>query len=267
MLDGGSRVPRLAMVDFLDAWNHGRHTPEAERAIHAVFGAHAVPVSLGVGAFCGAITTLLDPVAPGDWYTWGQTLFAVLVGSRGWQALHQADDPEPVTRPLLASAVPGILAMIAVQLLHAIGTDPMSWLAFDQLPELGLHLLGQGTWSLVLLAALMASRRWLQTLTDLFLMWVFLYVSIGVGFWIVDTIGALALWLISLPLGWVGLGFVGSALALIDQVADLAFVAGALAWVAGGAWLTASEVLPARAMGSRISYVRSLKALLQETRR
>jgi len=265
--NGWARVPRLALIDFLDAWEHGRQDADAARAIHDVFGASAVPVSVGIGLFCGAVTATLSPVEHGTWFTWGQTLFALLVGSRGWRALQRAPAPEEVVAPLLASAIPGIVAMVGLQLVAAVVADPTTWLSLGQVPELGLHALGQGTWSMVLLGALMASKRWLQTLVDLFVAWFVLYVSIGVGFWIVDMVGDLFLGALAYVLGWLGLGALGSLFQLLDELADLAFVASALAWVAGAAWITASEVLPQRVQGARHSYVRALQDFLNSTRR
>jgi hypothetical protein len=259
-------VPRLALIDVLDAWTHGRTEAAAQPVIRATFGTRPLAASVAWGVTSGLITTWFDPVSPGDWFTWGQGFFAAFVGSQGWRALRGSATPEEAVRPLLASTLPGLGAMVGVQLLLAVLIDPTAWLVEGSVAELGLHAMGQLTWSLVLLGALMASRRWLQTLVDLFVAWLVLYVSIGVTFWVFDLIGDLTLGLFTWLLSWAGLQGLGHLMQAIDGIADLAFVAGVQAWVAGAAWLTACEVLPERLLGSPTAYVRSLRDFLDTTR-
>jgi len=261
-----TQVPRLAAVDIADAWQFGHEDPEAREAIRAVFGHQSVVTSMGLGLGCAVIASYLETPVPGDWFTWGQVGFATVLGRRGWTALQKSLAPDQIIRPLLVTALPGVSTLILAQLVLAVMGNPEAWMAEGVVVDGLISVLGQLCWSLVLLGALTSSQRWLSTLIDLFTAWVVFYLSVGVARMLVEMVGDVMLGLADTVLGWLGLGFLASVLYLVDDVADVGFVVGVLAWVTSAAWLTACEVLPRRVTGEPVSFLNSLKELLHTTR-
>jgi len=257
-----STVPRLAALDILDAWQYGRTEPDARRVVAEVYGPWPGVFTAALGIGCAVAASFVETVGPGEWFTWGQAGYAAIVGQRGWRALKGAPAPDRAIRPVLVAALPGVSSLVFAQFVLGAIAAPDQWLALDAAADALISLLGQGTWSLVLIGAFMSSQRWLGTLLELFVSWLFFYLSVGFARMLVELVGEVTLWVGGTVLGFFGLGALATLLELADEIADIGFVIGVLAWVAGAAWLTAIEVLPRRVVGDRVSYIDALKELL-----
>jgi len=257
-----STVPRLAAIDIVDAWLFGHRDAGARRAIRLAYGPQPLLMSVALGVACAGIASYVETLTPGDWFSFGQTGFAAVVGQRGWRALREAAAPDQVIRPLLVTALPGIAALVLTQVALGLWGAPEAWSGDGVVVEALISVIGQGTWALVLLGALTASQRWLATLLELFVAWLVFFVSVGFARLLVELVGEVTLWVGGTVLGWLGLGALASLLELADDLADIGFVVGVLVWVGAAAWLTACEVLPRKVVGERISFVAALKEML-----